>query len=478
MDIWLTEPGESGVPVPAPPVAAPPATPPQPATASALPPPAAATAPVAGFGGGDNTVCSSDTIPVDIIFSHKTRMQCIIKQLKKRSEAYATKSGVPDVNVAIRPCVPKNGGIIIIVEQADREKPLIVIYPPNQYKIDKKTAGKCPVPVEGGDEASVFQSFADKINAIEAIARFFVLVRHGWGWHNDETNKKRKAPSPIKWRSNEEAAEAWEAGLGYDSNLFASSASTSGTETGENGFEDAVKAGTKLGNILQAAASAREKPLCVNRLYCSDLQRTAETGNIAIAAAKEVLKENMTFPQTMYVLPCNHELPSKTCEGMGVSMAAGLSPSYENESSLEKNDKWGKTFGGKPIAGLTYDKTKYLQFNKGVRKTGPMATWSREHCNEPFPKNIEWMEAPAESSSPQSESWTKWAQTMGSQAGLASQEGSYMNVGGRRKTKQKRKQKRKRRTKRKQKRRRVRVTLCKKKTFHKCKTRKHRKRRS
>ena len=52
-------------------------------------------------------------VPIDIIFSHKARMTCIVEELKNR---------YPDQNRDVKAKEPRNGGIIIIFEPSKAQK--------------------------------------------------------------------------------------------------------------------------------------------------------------------------------------------------------------------------------------------------------------------------------------------------------------------------------------------------------------------
>ena len=282
----------------------------------------------------------------------------------------------------------------------------------------------------------------------------------------------------------------------------------------KNGFLDAENAGLNLVIVLNALELGIREPygegddghgICIQAVFCSDLQRTAQTAQIALSVVKEQeYWKNISFPTDLIILPCNHELPD-TCGGwweMPVGFKSGISPSYENETTWsEGNKEWGSvpiTYFPDARRGwlqpMHIDASKYSQFYDGAR--GKTAV-DRDHCsNFVFPKNIEFVlnklpsrltrnippapvAAPASTGSNPQDGTADESDTKASLPKKAEKKGWFHRMGfkkgGRkRKTKQKRKQ----RTKRKQKRRRVRVTLCKKKVFHKCKTRKHRKRHS
>jgi hypothetical protein len=466
--------------------------------------------------------CPPNTIPIDIIFSHKARIKCIVKQVKKKFPTTR--------NEKASACEPDNGGIVIIVDSGKGEnKTLSVFYHPSQFKskggssTDASCGGGGNCSQRAADQSPILtdclreffenteddeQAFKDNINKI------YIFVRHGWGWHNNEDNKSTK--TNWYYSSSKTPGQGWDADL-FDDNIAANQDTGDQQLIGNkpNGFQDAVNAGKTLGVILESI-SKYIKP-CIEALFCSDLQRTAETGNIALAAAKNI-SPVLQFPSKFIILPCNHELPSGTCEGIKVSTFSGFSPSYENETSLPAQGTgiWGTTFGDKPSLGLEYESSKYRKFYSGVRKTGMRSgTRTRGKCHDfVFPENIEWTldsmnltpaqwlkrasttpqqqtaeaaPAPAAEAAPAAATVSENSRTDDSDQEAADDNDKAsppkkknwwnpLTKGGRRKRKTM--QKRKRRTKRKQKRRRVRVTLCKKKVFHKCKTRKHRKRRS
>ena len=412
---------------------------------------------------GGNGSCGSgvnQTIgaPVDIIFSHNARIKCIIQQVKRN---------YPDANKGVSECEPDNGGIVVIVDSGKKgNEELSVFYHTSQLKLPKPNQ---TATCSKGDAAQLVPDLkhflSDKLNIpLSPIRQIYIFVRHGWGWHNASANKKTKI-NPFYSSSTTQ-------GEGWDSNLY-----DDPTDDSKNGFQDAVKAGKTLGQVLATINTITT--VCIKALLCSDLQRTAETGNIAVFYAKKA-DPNIKFPEEIIVLPCNHELPKGTCEGGMVSMKSG-STSWENETSLPDAEPdsrlttidlpnrppgpgklWGKTFGPPNNDqqylvrdnSLPYDFSAYYQFYSGARKTGIRSgVRDRQKCHDfPFPRNVEWALKDRDAR-------RVWAQ--GVKERKVKEKKSWW---GGRKTRQAKRRRR----------RRVKVSLCKKKTFHKCKSRKAR----
>lgn len=377
-----------------------------------------------------------DESAVDIVFSHNQRMRCVLDSTRSPGEEKAPQ--------------PKNGGIAIVFQVADGK--FKRFYDATQFK-------KSAVP-DDAQNTTFIKHLRKWLQENPYHTKAYVYVRHGEGWHNVHKG----------WWGLQKAASS----AGKDSRLE------------QKGEEDARGAGTLLGQILAELATPAQA------IFCSDLQRTGETAQIAIcsaraelmAAGSELLGSNASpSPNRIIVLPCNHELPKGQC-GAWAGISA-VSFSSENETSLparqpvgfsgagaEGTTVWGRrsdsASGCAKDERLAYDYSSYYKFYAGGPR-GPSGArnvnLSRLKCRDkPFPENITWTLAnltvpvsTAPNATPVDEDAPHWVDAT---------EGKWTGGGRRRKSR------------RKTKRRRVRVTLCKKKSFHKCKSRKYRKKSS
>jgi broad specificity phosphatase PhoE len=381
-----------------------------------------------------------DESTVDIVFSHNQRMRCVLDSTREPGDEKAPQ--------------PKNGGIAIIFEIAKGR--FKSFYDPTQFKKD--------AVLDDAQDTTFIKHLRKWLLENPYRTKAYVYVRHGEGWHNVHKG----------WWGLQKAASS----AGKDSRLE------------QKGEEDARRGGMLLGQILA------ELDTPVQAIFCSDLQRTGETAQIAICSARaELVKaeseqlllgsDTAPSPNRIIVLPCNHELPKGQC-GAWAGLSAG-SLSSENETSLPARQPMG--FSGAGAEGgtvwghgsdrleegncaidnrLAYDYSAYYKFYAGGPR-GPSGARnvniSRLKCrNKPFPENIIWTLAnltvpvsTAPNATPVDEDAPHWVDAT---------EGKWTGGGRRRKSR------------RKIKRRRVRVTLCKKRSFHKCNSRKHRKKRS
>ena len=298
-----------------------------------------------------------DGSTVDIVFSHNQRMRCVLDSIRGPDEKKAPQ--------------PKNGGIVIIFQMANGK--FKRFYDSTQFKKDGTKDTK--------DNTTFFKKLEEwfKENGTTALSarKTYVYVRHGKGWHNVHKNLERIF-SPR----------------GKDSHLE------------PEGITDAETAGTLLGQILKRLG------LPIQALCCSDLQRTAETAQIAICVARRSLGDggllgatNAPSPNRIIVLPCNHELPKGQCGAWAGLSAASLSS--ENETSLparqpvgfsgegaEGTTVWGKMGSSPQCMWLPYDYSAYYKFYAGGPRGASGArnvNLSRFKCRDkPFPENITW----------------------------------------------------------------------------------------
>ena len=267
--------------------------------------------------GGDTLDSKPQVTNLHIIFSHKGRMQCILQDL-------LNKRGISE---------PKNGAIIVIAQRNNNREIQAedTFYDSSQYK-------------EGNDsDKSFIENFSIWFNTYSREeVTLFIFVRHGVGWHNLDSNKRKKW-FMRKIKGNK--------GLNWDSSLLF-----------DKKYLDALTrvSAPLLQELLEKINENSRNPEIIKpKLYCSDLQRTMQTAKIVLAGIdRNIIPDN----DVVYILPCNHEFSCKDSEA-NVKESKN-EKKYENVTSLP-DEAWGSIPVHLTHKPLKYDMIGYLAFYNG-----------------------------------------------------------------------------------------------------------------
>ena len=318
-----------------------------------------------------------DNTPIHIIFSHKGRMQCILNSLYSKN-----KLDMDNINGSAEE--PANGCIIVLARTPLKYKGF---YHNSQYKSSKgqdmnvffeafklwwkKLEETLVAENEASAAAAAVPVWALAEDAITSVNELYIFVRHGYGWHNSHKYTKFLLQNNTP-------------GEGLDSSLL---------------YEPEwlillLKASVLLNYIITHITDANHSKNI--SLYCSDLQRTMQTARFVLYD----LKNNVTCPDTVHVLPCNNEF---TCvygetEEKRIKKQVISQSQKENTTSIGSNVKWGEVKDNLPIGynifqNLKYDDRGYLDFFAGVPRGQHHAhSAGRKPCRD-FPENINFMKS-------------------------------------------------------------------------------------
>ena len=284
----------------------------------------------------DSMVSNTGTgISLNIIFSHKGRMRCIVENLLKKSEDKEI------ISRQYKNYEPKNGGIIAISESNETYS---IFYHHSQLKKQNKS----------GDDSLFDEQFDRWIQNKQGT--IYLFVRHGEGWHNRDDNKR------LKMFNNK-------FGEGLDSSI----------ETTPVNMIQLNSSGILLNYMIKQIKSDSIS------LYCSDLQRTYQTAQIVLNNV-DLIKSQADNSFTIQVLPCNHE--TEKCDEEKVE-ASDITNRVSNENTTAiDNERWGEITADDKVV-LNLNKEKYTDFYGGGSRNSPGR--DRKKCRDyKFPKNVKY----------------------------------------------------------------------------------------
>ena len=275
-------------------------------------------------------------ISLNIIFSHKGRMRCIVENLLKKSDNKKI------ISRQYKNYEPKNGGIIAISESNGTYS---IFYHHTQLKKQK----------ELGDDFSFEKQFETWIRNNQGT--IYIFVRHGEGWHNIHKTKKYLPGHRNNF------------GEGLDSSI----------ETTPLNMEELKSSGRLLNYMINEINSVSIS------LYCSDLQRTYQTAQIVLNKV-DLIKSQEDNSFTIQVLPCNHE--TEKCDEEKVE-ASDITNRVSNENTTAiDNDTWGDITADDKVV-LNLNKDNYKKFYDNGSRSSPGT--DRKKCRDyKFPKNVEY----------------------------------------------------------------------------------------